>query len=313
MTHRIWIVLALVLAIALFAISLWQIDPQREAIRAQAANPQKDAPTIAELPDPHAVPQNVPVGDGPDIRIFAASSIAPVLEDIANVYESNHAVDITIITAASSALARQIEHGAPADLFISANRQWGHYLVDKGLVADHEHKALLTNRLALVIPAGAEQPSDVPDLHPTIDELTENDRLKNQILHLSNRGRIAICEPTAVPCGIYARQTLEALGIWDQARILPAANAQATLAWVERGEAAGAFVYASETTGNDKVQLALLVPDALHDAIIYEISTLKDGPAHNEALAFLAFLDSAPAQRLLIMAGFLPPNGLMEP
>jgi molybdate transport system substrate-binding protein len=313
MTHRVWLALAVILAIALFTVSLWQIDPQREAIRAQAANPQEDAPIIATLDDPLAVPNDVPVGDGPEVRIFAASSIAPVLEDIANLYESTHAVDITIVTAASSALARQIEQGAPADLFISANQQWGHYLVDKGLVKDHEHNVLLTNRLALVIPAGAEQPSDIPELHLNIDELTENDRLKTQILRLSNRGRIAICEPMAVPCGIYARQTLETLGIWDQARILPAANAQATLAWVERGEAAGAFVYASELTGNEKVQLVRLVPDALHEAIIYEIAALKDRPAHEEALAFLAFLESAPAQRLLIMAGFLPPNGLIEP
>jgi molybdate transport system substrate-binding protein len=296
MLHRALLIGAILAAIGLLAASITFPDATDDPTR--DPNYVAPAPVAIELPTP-------PRGDGPEVYVYAAASTNALLTELGQIYERDVAVDITIVTAASSVLARQIVEGAPAQIFISANTEWADYLVTEGVAQAEDRAALMGNRLALVVPTtgiwgNTGDPATGGPAHNADATLAE------QIAAIIDKGRLAVCETKNVPCGQYARQSLEALQLWDKAdrRLAIGNNARGTLAWVERGEVPGGIVYLTDAQNSDDVQIITFIPDGLHDPIQYE-AVLID--ADDEASqGFAAFLQSTVAQRIIIGAGFMP-------
>jgi molybdate transport system substrate-binding protein len=221
----------------------------------------------------------------PGVRIFAAVSTREAVEQIARDFEGQTGTQVTCSFAASSTLARQIEQGADADLFLSADERWADYVSEKGLAA--ERRDLQANRLVV----------ETPEAHPlglrTIADLAGND-VKRLALALD-----------PVPAGHYAREALEKAGIWEKAkeRVREAGDVRATMAIVERGEADAGIVYATDAATSKKVHTALVVPEELHTPIRYPLVLLR----HNSspaARAFYDFLGGEPAGAHFRKAGF---------
>lgn len=221
----------------------------------------------------------------PSVRIFAAVSTREVLEQIAVDFEAQTGTKVTCSFAASSTLARQIEQGADADLFLSADERWADQLADKGLVA--QRRDLLANRLVVVTPAS----------HPVRLERVA-DLTGSAFKHLA----LAL-DP--VPAGHYAREALHKAGIWEgiQGRVREAGDVRATLALVEREEADAGIVYTTDAATTEKVRIALEVPEDLHTPIRYPLVLLRhgDSPA---AQAFYDFLHGDKARDHFRKAGF---------
>jgi molybdate transport system substrate-binding protein len=234
----------------------------------------------------------------PGVRIFAAVSTRESVDQIARDFESQTGTPVTCSFAASSTLARQIEQGADADLFLSADERWANYLSDKELVA--ERRDLLANRLVVVVPA---RQAGKPDLRRVAD-LTGNE-IKQLALALD-----------PVPAGHYAREALEKASIWEQVkgRVREAGDVRATMAVVERGEADAGIVYATDAATSEKVRTALEVPEELHTPIRYPLVLLRRSstPA---ARAFYDFLGGETAGASFRKAGFQikEANGRRQP
>ena len=195
----------------------------------------------------------------PEVVIFAAASLTDALSEATHRMSSAlPEVDVRLVFGASSTLARQIEAGAEADLFLSANIEWMDYLSTRGLVDDESRVDPLSNRLVVIQPAG----------QPPIDNIQE----------LASVGNIALADPHSVPAGRYARSALESLELWDQLEdsLIPASDARAALAYVERGAVAAGIVYASDALMTDRVQTSLVVPDAAQPEIRYAFALVAD-------------------------------------
>jgi len=217
--------------------------------------------------------------EGP--TVLAASSLQEALSEVAEAWAQAGHPPPRLSFAGSSSLARQIEAGAPADLFISADEEWMDYLAAARLVQEGSRADLLTNELVVVTTVG----------HPALD--------------LSARGeRIALADE-AVPAGRYARTALKKMGLWDevQARVVPVENVRAALALVERGEVSAAIVYATDAKASDRVVTALQIPSGNHPPIVYPAAVLVEA-GHPDAGAFHAFLSSPQAQRIFERRGF---------
>jgi molybdate transport system substrate-binding protein len=290
MRQRLIVLILALGAVGLLAASLYWPDPI----------PGSDQ--VVNAADSEALVPQAPKGDGPLITIFAAASTASTIEEIAQIYEQDNAVDITVVPAASSVLARQIAEGAPADIFISANTEWADYLIDQGITDPQSRRILMTNRLALVAPKSGEWSNEAGIGTSWDPEAT----LTEQISTMITLGRLAVCEPESVPCGQYAKQTLEALGLWTQAQhnLAISNNAQATLAWIERGEVPGGLVYMTEALASKGVDRVAFVPDGFHEPILYDGVLLNK--EDSDVQAFAQFLQGTVALRILIAAGFIP-------
>jgi molybdate transport system substrate-binding protein len=219
------------------------------------------------------------------LHLFAAVSTREAVEQIARDHESQTGTPVTCSFAASSTLARQIEQGADADLFLSADERWADYLSEKGLGA--ERRDLRANRLVVVTPEG----------HP-LHLRTIADLAGNEVMRLA----LAL-DP--VPAGHYAREALEKAGIWEhlKERVREAGDVRATLAIVERGESDAGIVYVTDAAASKKVQTALVVPENLHAPIRYPLVLLRrsSSPA---ARALYDFLGSEKARANFHTAGF---------
>lgn len=217
--------------------------------------------------------------------VLAASSMQEAMEDIADAWEAEGHPAPVLSFAASSALARQIEQGAPADLFVSADEHWMDELEGKSLLRAGSRGDVAGN--ALVVIARRADPS------ATLDNL--------------GGGRLALGDPSAVPVGRYAKASLERLGLWDKvsANVVPAENTRAALALVERGEAALGIVYVTDAEASDGVVAVRRLPADSHPPIRYPASVLQ-GSKNAQAPAFRAFLDSPQAQRIFARRGFAP-------
>ena len=296
MLHRVFLIVAVLAAIGLLAASMIFPDATTDPFR--DPNYIAPGPVAEELPVP-------PRGDGPEIYVYAAASTTALLTELGQVYERDVAVDITVVTAASSVLARQIVEGAPAQIFISANTDWADYLVAQGIASANDRHYLMANRLALIVPTTGtwRNTGDPANGGPAHDA---NATLAEQIAAIIDKGRLAVCETQNVPCGRYARQTLESLELWDQAdrHLAIGNNARGTLAWVERGEVPGGIVYLSDAQHSDEVQIVTFIPDGLHDPIQYEAVLIDADDAASRG--FAAFLQSTVAQRIIISEGFMP-------
>jgi molybdate transport system substrate-binding protein len=220
------------------------------------------------------------------VAVFAAVSTKEALEQIGRDFEVETGTQVNCNPAASSTLARQIEQGAGADVFLSADERWADYLADKGLVA--ERRDLLANRLVVVTPA------DRPMKLQNLADLASGD-----VKHLA----LAL-DP--VPAGHYARASLKNAGVWDRVkdRVREAGDVRATLTIVTRGEAEAGLVYATDAATSDKVRVALEVPEDLHPPIRYPVVLVRRTGGSPAARAFYDFLGGAKAAAHFRKAGF---------
>lgn len=277
----------------------------------------------AMQPDRSALAQDAPQS----ITVFAAASLKNALDEIAETYEARTGVTVVASLAGSSILARQIQHGAPADIFISANQTWMDVLEDDGAIASETRRDLLANRLALIAPragdddqsAGAAVP---PVLDPSLDLLNPGLDLLDpsldpldpgldlldpglDLLDLLGDGRIAVALVDAVPAGIYAKAALATFGAWPE--IAPRAaqtdNVRAALALVAAGEAPLGIVYATDVIAENRVRLLGLFPEDAHPPIRYPVAALA-ARTSPETLGFLAFLHSPTARAAFERQGF---------
>lgn len=233
--------------------------------------------------------------DAEKVTVFAAASLTNALQDIVSQYEKNkHEIKIVTSYASSSTLARQIEQGAPADLFISADQQWMDYAAQKNSIEDDSRYTLLGNDLVLIAPA------DVQAKAVTIDKNTDwKSLLKGQ--------RIATGDPDHVPAGIYAKEALQNLGAWDTLSpvMARANNVRAALALVERNETPYGIVYGSDAVASHKVTVVGHFPENSHKPVEYPMAIVKDH-RHAAVSAFYDYLKGPEAATVFKKYGFTP-------
>lgn len=230
--------------------------------------------------------------EAPDrMLVFAAASLADVLNEVAEAYGAAGHAKPVLSFAASSALARQIENGAPASLFISADEPWMDYLADRKLIDPASRVSLLGNRLVLIAPAG-----QVPDL-----KIFHGFPLARAL----GKGRLAMGDPQSVPAGRYGKAALENLGVWESVagKVVRCDSVRSALAFVERGEAAGGIVYATDAKISKKVSVIGEFPESSSPAISYPMALIA-GNATPAARDFRAFLLSDAARAIFRKYGF---------
>lgn len=231
-----------------------------------------------------------------DLTVFAAASLGDVLGDLAAAWQEESGLEVTAALAGSSALARQIDAGAPADVVISANETWISWLDERGRILPDSLRIVASNRLVLV----AHDPAAASVAPVTAD--TDLSAL------LGPEGRLAVALPEAVPAGIYAREALTGLGLWDglKERLAPTDNVRAALALVALGEAPAGVVYETDAVAEDRVHVAGVFPSGLHAPILYPAAVVADSAVPDRALAFVDWLTSETARTILADYGFLP-------
>lgn len=232
-----------------------------------------------------------PKDDGA-ITVFAAASLTNVVTDIARDFTDAHDVSIQLSFASSAALARQIEYGAPADLFLSANSQWIDYLQEKDLVRPQDRRSFAENELVLVT-----RKSKAPDTFM----LTKID-----ILDVLNSGRFSIADPSSSPAGRYARSALTSLGIWDTIKpsLATAPNARSALMLVSTGATPLGLVYRSDALLSSNVRVLATLPKHSQPEIMYELAMVSTSSREGEK--FLDYLSSPPTRQTLKNYGFDP-------
>ena len=222
-----------------------------------------------------ALSLTLPAAAQTPLTIFAAASLKNALDDAAAAYAKETAQPPARISyAASSALARQIEQGAPADLFISADAAWMDYLANKKLIRSGTRRDLYTNHLALIAAKDSPLKLDIKPGFPLAAAL--------------GPGRLAMAGPE-VPAGKYGEASLSALGVWDTVKDKTARgeNVRAALQFVARGEAPLGIVYDTDALSEPMVKIVALFPDASHPPIVYPGAAITTNP---QADAFLAWL-----------------------
>lgn len=210
------------------------------------------------------------------ITVFAASSLTTALAEIETGFEAASGHDVVIALSGSSSLARQIQQGAPADIFISASPDWMDVLAADGLIEPDARFDLLGNSLVLVA-HGAAAPLEIgPDL---------------DLLALLGDGRLAMALVESVPAGVYGKAALETLGLWEAVapQVAQANNVRAALAFVAVGEAPLGIVYATDAVAEERVTIVGTFPEDSHPPIVYPVADLanRDTPAEAEFLAYL--------------------------
>jgi molybdate transport system substrate-binding protein len=227
-----------------------------------------------------------------DLTVFAAASLTDAMKDISALWVQAGHPALRMSFGSSSTLARQIEQGAPANLFASADEKWMNDLAEKNLIAPGTRKDLLGNDLVLVVPANEPK-------HVTIKPGFDLTKL------LGPSGRLAVGNPAHVPVGIYAEQALKKLGMWDsiEPRLARTDDVRSGLLLVERGEAPAGIVYATDAAVSKGVMVAGVFPPSSHDAITYPFALTKAGDTP-EARALLTFLQGPQARDAFIKRGF---------
>ncbi len=228
--------------------------------------------------------------DSDQITVFAAASLRDGLDAAIDAYPLRDDRKIVTVYASSGTLARQIAAGAPAHLYLSANRAWADWLQNEGALVADSAVVLLRNRLVLIQPADA------------TDALSADAGLAQAL----DERRLAIADPDHAPAGIYAREALEALGIWDAVlpRLARFQDARATLAWVERGEVAAGIVYESDAGASRGVRVAGRFEARLHGPIDYVLAMVRETRTA-EAEDLYRYLQSPLAASVFAAHGFL--------
>lgn len=229
---------------------------------------------------------------GKDLVVFAAASMKTALDEIAANWAKETGKPAPKISyAASNVLARQIEQGAPADLFVSADLDWMDEAAGKGAIRPGTRIDLLGNRIVLIGPSTS---TAAVELKPGVD-----------LTALLGQGRLAMGQVDAVPAGKYGKAALEKLGAWDRLKdkVAQADNVRAALLLVSRGEAPLGIVYATDAVTDPRVKVIATFPADSHPPIIYP-AAVTTGSAHADAAAFLAYLRGKAAQPVFEKQGF---------
>jgi molybdate transport system substrate-binding protein len=227
-----------------------------------------------------------------ELTVFAAASLTDAMKDVSTLWVKAGHPPLRLSFAASSTLARQIEQGAPANVFASADEKWMDDLAQKQLIVADTRKDLLGNDLVLVVPA--DKPQHVT-IGPGFDLLGL----------LGPNGRLAVGDPAHVPAGIYAEQALQKLGWWDKLapRLASAEDVRAALLLVERGEAPAGIVYGTDAAVSKAVMVAGTFPAASHDPVTYPFAAVKSGDTP-QARALMGFLAGPQARAVFVQRGF---------
>lgn len=227
-----------------------------------------------------------------ELTVFAAASLTDAMKDISAQWGQAGHQPLRMSFASSSTLARQIEEGAPVNVFASADEKWMDYLAQKNLILPDTRKDLLGNDLVLVVPADKPQ-------HVTIGHGL------NLVGMLGPNGRVATGDPAHVPVGIYAEQALKKLGIWDAVspRLARADDVRSALLLVERGEAPAGIVYATDAAVSKAVMVAGTFPADSHDPVSYPFAVVKSGDTP-EARVLMTYLSGSQARATFEKRGF---------
>ena len=235
---------------------------------------------------------------GKDVVVFAAASLKNALDEIAGQWQRETGKKVVVSYAASNTLIKQIEQGAPADIFISADLDWMDYGRQKGLIKPDTRSNLLGNRLVLIAPKDSNVSANI---QPGFD-----------LAALLKGGRLAMGNVDAVPAGKYGKAALEKLGSWDgvKDKIAQAENVRAALLFVARGEAPLGIVYQTDAVSDPGVKIVGTFPENTHPPIIYPIALTKES-TNPDAQAFLNCLRSPAARPAFERQGFtvLGPGG----
>ncbi len=236
-------------------------------------------------------------GDAKRLVVFAAASLNEVLNQISATWQANGHAAPSFSFGSSGALAKQIDQGAPADLFLSADETWMDWLAKRDRLDAATRRDLVGNRLVLV-----ERAASLKAV--TIAKGADLTGI------LGADGRLAVGDPASVPAGIYARQALTSLGLWDglRDRLAPAENVRAALLLVERGEAPAGIVYASDVRVSSKLAVAGVFPESSHPPIVYPGAVLKQAAMPQQAAQLLSYLAGGTAQAIFHNLGFSSPS-----
>ncbi|MFT7594696.1 MAG: molybdate transport system substrate-binding protein [Paracoccaceae bacterium] len=232
---------------------------------------------------------------GQPITVFAAASLKNALDEVADLYTQDTGTGVSLSYGGSSALARQIQYGAPAHLFLSANAAWTDILATQGLLKPGTRVDLLSNRLVLIA---------APDVATTL--------VIGPGMDLSGalgEDKLAMALVDAVPAGIYGRAALQSLGVWDsvQGQIAQTDNVRAALRLVSVGEAPLGIVYATDAAADPTVRIVGMFPENTHPQILYPMALLAEGNT-GDARAFAAFLSGPQARAIFDRHGFSTPE-----
>jgi molybdate transport system substrate-binding protein len=227
-----------------------------------------------------------------DVTVFAAASLKNALDDVAKEWNAETGKKAVISYAASSALAKQITEGAPADIFISADLAWMDHVEKAGLALEGTRKNLLGNSIVLIAPKDS----------------TASVKLAKGVdlaAVLGADGKLAMADVKAVPAGKYGKAALESLGAWAgvESKVAQAENVRAALALVSRGEAPLGIVYKTDAAVDTGVKIVDTFPADSHPEIIYPAAQLKDGKSADKK-AFFDYLGSAKAKTAFEKQGF---------
>lgn len=230
---------------------------------------------------------------GRPLSVFAAASLQESLDAAAKSWEAHGGRQVVLSYAASSVLARQIEQGAQADVFISADTDWMDYLQHRNLIEPASRFVLVRNALVLIAP-----------VHSGVRAVDLN--ALRSVLAALGHGRLAVAETASVPAGRYAKQALQKLKLWPalSAHLAQGDNVRAALEYVARGEAPLGIVYATDARAEPRVRIVAVFADTLHAPIVYPAARTLTAEMKDSA-DFLAFLRSAPAIAIFRSAGFV--------
>lgn len=233
---------------------------------------------------------------GGDVTVYAAASLTEALGEIEKTYGTETGKHVKFSFASSSVLAKQIEAGGQAGVFVSADGLWMDYVETRKLIAPGTRKALAGNSLVMVVPADKPLTLDLKAGGDWLSKLPE--------------GKIATGDTAHVPAGIYAKEALTKLGAWDKAgpRIAGADNVRAALVLVERGEAAAGIVYATDAAISKGVVVAGTFPADSHRPIVYPAALTLSGADNPDARAFYDYLLGEKSAAILAHYGFSRPQ-----
>jgi molybdate transport system substrate-binding protein len=225
------------------------------------------------------------------VTVFAAASLKNAFDDVAAAWKADSGKEVTASYAASSALAKQIEAGAPADIFISADLDWMDYLAEKKLINEKTRKSLLGNSIVLV---ASKDKAKTVEIEKGFD-----------LAKLLGDGRLAMGSVDSVPAGKYGKAALESLGIWPsvEGKVAGAESVRAALLLVSRGEAPYGIVYKTDAAADKEVAVVGTFPEDSHKPIVYPIAILADSK-NADATSLLKFIESDKAVPLFEKQGF---------
>ena len=229
--------------------------------------------------------------DDAGLTVFAAASLKEALDEAAAAYRKQTGVPVRVSYAASSALARQIEQGAPADVFFSADLEWMDYLQQRNRLDVATRRSLLGNRLVLIAPRASKARVDL--------------KRPATLLAALGDGRLAVGQTRTVPAGKYAKASLESLSLWNgvRPRLAESESVRTALMLVARGETPLGIVYASDAKSEPDVRVVATVPEDSHPPIVYPVAALR-GARAAQAARFLQWLASPAADALFTKRGF---------